>query len=80
MLCCCLLICVVNLCLSRLNLVLHNLCLRLRIVMLNAVVVMLRHKNTWHAFVTIARDGGVPGLWKGWVPNVQRAALVNLGG
>ena len=23
--------------------------------------------------------GGVRGLWKGWVPNVQRAALVNLG-
>jgi len=28
----------------------------------------------------IAREGGVRGMWKGWVPNVQRAALVNLGG
>ncbi len=33
-----------------------------------------------HAFGKILRDGGVRGLWKGWVPNVQRAALVNLGG
>jgi len=28
----------------------------------------------------IVHEGGVRGLWKGWVPNVQRAALVNLGG
>jgi len=28
----------------------------------------------------IFREGGFRGLWKGWVPNVQRAALVNLGG
>jgi len=28
----------------------------------------------------IVREGGVRGMWKGWVPNVQRAALVNLGG
>ena len=39
-----------------------------------------RVKNTWHAFNTIVKEGGVRGLWKGWVPNVQRAALVNLGG
>jgi len=28
----------------------------------------------------IVRDGGIRAMWKGWVPNVQRAALVNLGG
>lgn len=39
----------------------------------------VRVRNSWHAFTTIAREGGVKGLWKGWVPNVQRAALVNLG-
>ena len=39
-----------------------------------------RVKNTWHAFSRIFQEGGVRGLWKGWMPNVQRAALVNLGG
>uniref|UniRef100_T1IN06 Mitochondrial uncoupling protein 4 n=1 Tax=Strigamia maritima TaxID=126957 RepID=T1IN06_STRMM len=38
-----------------------------------------RVKNTWHAFKTIFSQGGIRGLWKGWVPNVQRAALVNMG-
>lgn len=38
-----------------------------------------RVKNALDAFQKIVRKGGVPGLWKGWVPNVQRAALVNLG-
>lgn len=33
-----------------------------------------------HAFRRIVAEGGVRGLWKGWAPNVQRAALVNLGG
>jgi solute carrier family 25 (mitochondrial uncoupling protein), member 27 len=32
-----------------------------------------------HAFREIVRRGGVLGLWKGSWPNVQRAALVNLG-
>jgi len=31
------------------------------------------------AFVTIGRQGGVSGLWKGVVPNCQRAGLVQLG-
>ena len=31
------------------------------------------------ALVTAIREGGVRALWKGAVPNVQRAALVNLG-
>ncbi|XP_076460113.1 mitochondrial uncoupling protein 4-like [Babylonia areolata] len=38
-----------------------------------------RVRNTAHAFRQIMREGGVRGLWSGWVPNVQRAALVNLG-
>ncbi|XP_073830043.1 uncoupling protein 4A [Musca autumnalis] len=32
-----------------------------------------------HAFREIIRRGGIKGLWKGSIPNVQRAALVNLG-
>lgn len=32
-----------------------------------------------HALKEIVRRGGVKGLWKGSIPNVQRAALVNLG-
>lgn len=38
-----------------------------------------RVKNALDAFQKIVKKGGVHGLWKGWVPNVQRAALVNLG-
>jgi solute carrier family 25 uncoupling protein 27 len=30
--------------------------------------------------MSIAREGGIRGLWKGWVPNCQRAAIVCLGG
>lgn len=32
------------------------------------------------AFVEIYKQGGVRGLWRGCVVNVQRAALVSLGG
>ncbi|XP_014278841.1 mitochondrial uncoupling protein 4 isoform X2 [Halyomorpha halys] len=32
-----------------------------------------------HAFQKILSEGGIRGLWKGSIPNVQRAALVNLG-
>lgn len=32
-----------------------------------------------HAFKEIVKRGGMTALWKGSVPNVQRAALVNLG-
>ncbi|RUS72343.1 hypothetical protein EGW08_019901 [Elysia chlorotica] len=39
----------------------------------------VRVKNTAHAFTQIVKESGVRGLWRGWVPNVQRAALVNLG-
>ena len=39
-----------------------------------------RVHNVAHALKTILAEGGVAGLWRGWVPNVQRAALVNMGG
>ncbi len=32
------------------------------------------------AFVQIYNEGGIKGLWRGSVVNVQRAALVSLGG
>lgn len=38
-----------------------------------------RVRGVYHAFQTIIRSGGVRALWAGWVPNVQRAALVNMG-
>nr|CAD7567871.1 unnamed protein product [Timema californicum] len=38
-----------------------------------------RVHGTWDAFTKIVNKGGLKGLWKGSVPNVQRAALVNLG-
>nr|XP_006815881.1 PREDICTED: mitochondrial uncoupling protein 4-like [Saccoglossus kowalevskii] len=38
-----------------------------------------RVKSASNAFKKILQQGGIRGLWKGWVPNVQRAALVNLG-
>ncbi|XP_068867855.1 mitochondrial uncoupling protein 4 isoform X2 [Aphelocoma coerulescens] len=36
-------------------------------------------RGVHHAFLKILSEGGVRGLWAGWVPNVQRAALVNMG-
>lgn len=38
-----------------------------------------RVHGAWHAFKQIIERGGVRGLWKGSIPNVYRAALVNLG-
>lgn len=38
-----------------------------------------RVTSAGHAFMKIMSEGGIRGLWKGWVPNVQRAALVNMG-
>lgn len=45
----------------------------------NRLAVFVRYKGTIDAFRTIASQGGVKGLWKGWVPNCQRAALVQIG-
>ncbi|XP_070274566.1 mitochondrial uncoupling protein 4 isoform X2 [Myotis yumanensis] len=39
----------------------------------------LRFRGVHHAFAKILAEGGIRGLWAGWVPNVQRAALVNMG-
>lgn len=33
-----------------------------------------------HAFRTVVAESGWRGLMRGWAPNMQRAALVNLGG
>ncbi|KAH8250489.1 hypothetical protein KR038_007275 [Drosophila bunnanda] len=38
-----------------------------------------RVNSAGHAFREIVQRGGIKGLWKGSIPNVQRAALVNLG-
>jgi solute carrier family 25 uncoupling protein 27 len=38
-----------------------------------------RYRGVLHAFVAIAQQQGVAGLWRGSLPAVQRAALVNLG-
>lgn len=38
-----------------------------------------RVRGAAHALREIVRKGGVRGLWKGSIPNVYRAALVNLG-
>ncbi|XP_027722607.1 mitochondrial uncoupling protein 4 [Vombatus ursinus] len=39
----------------------------------------LRFHGVHQAFLKILKEGGMRGLWVGWVPNVQRAALVNMG-
>ncbi|CAJ0938343.1 unnamed protein product, partial [Mesorhabditis belari] len=37
-----------------------------------------RYTNTWDAFRSVYRSHGFFGLWMGWVPNCQRAALLNM--
>lgn len=44
------------------------------------VIILLRFRGVHHAFAKILAEGGIRGLWAGWVPNIQRAALVNMGG
>ncbi|XP_017173171.1 mitochondrial uncoupling protein 4 isoform X7 [Mus musculus] len=39
----------------------------------------LRFRGVHHAFAKILAEGGIRGLWAGWIPNIQRAALVNMG-
>ena len=38
-----------------------------------------RANGVIYTLTQIVKRGGVKGLWAGWVPNVQRAALVNMG-
>ena len=38
-----------------------------------------RYRGIIHAFSSLYRQGGVRGLYTGWVPSCQRAALVQLG-
>lgn len=39
-----------------------------------------RFKSTWHACKILYRSNGIRGLWIGWIPNCQRAALLNMAG
>uniref|UniRef100_A0AC35U668 Adenosine kinase n=1 Tax=Rhabditophanes sp. KR3021 TaxID=114890 RepID=A0AC35U668_9BILA len=38
----------------------------------------IRYKSTWQASSSLYRSQGFFGLWMGWVPNCQRAALLNM--
>lgn len=38
-----------------------------------------RVKGVFEALYKIYKEAGIRGLWRGWAPNVQRGALVNLG-
>ena len=38
-----------------------------------------KYRGTLHAFQCLLQQGGLRGLWRGWGPNCQRAALVQLG-
>ncbi|VDO39673.1 unnamed protein product [Haemonchus placei] len=38
----------------------------------------LRYNGAWHCFVSLYRTQGFFGLWLGWIPNCQRAALLNM--
>ena len=39
-----------------------------------------RYKGAADVFRSIVAKDGILGLWKGWAPNCQRAAIVCLGG
>lgn len=39
----------------------------------------LRFKNCRQAYAVLYAEGGIKGFWRGAIPNVQRAALVNMG-
>lgn len=36
-----------------------------------------RYKGTFDAFRVILKQEGLPGFWQGWLPAVQRAAIIN---
>lgn len=38
-----------------------------------------KFKGTISAFTMLHKEAGIRGMWRGWVPNCQRAALVQLG-
>ncbi|KJH53395.1 hypothetical protein DICVIV_00333 [Dictyocaulus viviparus] len=38
----------------------------------------LRYKGAWHCFISLFKTQGFFGLWIGWIPNCQRAALLNM--
>ncbi|CAD6198025.1 unnamed protein product [Caenorhabditis auriculariae] len=38
----------------------------------------LRYTGAWNCFVSLYRTQGFFGLWIGWLPNCQRAALLNM--
>ncbi|CAI4227227.1 unnamed protein product [Auanema sp. JU1783] len=38
----------------------------------------LRYTGAWHCFTSLYRTQGFFGLWLGWIPNCQRAALLNM--
>uniref|UniRef100_A0AAF5Q4S9 Mitochondrial carrier protein n=1 Tax=Wuchereria bancrofti TaxID=6293 RepID=A0AAF5Q4S9_WUCBA len=37
-----------------------------------------RFRNSYHVFVVLYKNNGFTGLWTGWLPNTQRAALLNM--
>jgi len=45
----------------------------------DALAAVPRYRGVAHALSTVLREDGVGGLWRGTLPAVQRAALVNLG-
>ena len=36
------------------------------------------YRNVFHAFATITKEDGITGLWRGGVPTVVRAVVLNL--
>ncbi|KAK6009896.1 hypothetical protein OSTOST_25146, partial [Ostertagia ostertagi] len=38
----------------------------------------LRYHGAWNCFASLYRTQGFFGLWLGWIPNCQRAALLNM--
>ena len=41
---------------------------------------LYRYKGSVDVLRVILREEGFRGLWRGWIPNCQRAAIVCLGG
>ncbi|KAL3981607.1 Mitochondrial carrier family protein [Acanthocheilonema viteae] len=37
-----------------------------------------RLRNSYHVFLALYKSNGFMGLWTGWLPNTQRAALLNM--